>query len=171
MTLEIKHTFDEETYRHSINDHEFVLHCHHYMTLTSKLAEDFADLGAVQVLREATEDSIRPVLASYFADHGVTSPEERLAVGAEYYAFMGMGLMDVSGTAGTGEVKLKHSHVDEGWIQKWGNHSKAINHFTCGFVAALFSAAFSKPARSYNVTENASIVMGAPESVLVVKAA
>ena len=171
MVLEIKHTFDEDTYRHSINGHEFVLHCHHYMTLTSKLAEDFADLGAIQVLREATEDSIRPVLDSYFAEHGVTSPEERLAIGAEYYAFMGMGLMDASGATATGQITLKHSHVDEGWVKKWGNHNKPINHFTCGFVAALFAAAFSKPARTYKVTETQSIVMGAPESVLAVRPA
>ncbi len=171
MSLNIKHTFDETTYRHYINGHGFVLHCHHYMTLTSKLAEDFADLGAVQVLREATEDAIRPVLDGYFAEHGITSPAERLAIGAEFYAFMGMGLMDVSGTAVGGEVKLKHSHVDEGWIKKWGKHNKPINHFTCGFVAALFAAAFSRPARSYNVAEVAAIVMGAPESILAVRAA
>ncbi len=171
MALQIKHTFDEETYRHYINGHGFVFHCHHYMTLTTKLAEDFADLGAVQVLREATEDTIRPVLDSYFAEHGITSPEERLAIGAEFYAFMGLGLMAASGTAAGGEVKLKHTHVDEGWIKKWGPHNKPINHVTCGFVAAMFAAAFARPARSYHVTETASIVMGAPESVLVVKAA
>jgi predicted hydrocarbon binding protein len=171
MSLTIDHTFDQETYRHSINGHEFVLHCHHYMTLTTKMAEDFRDLGAVQALRESTEDSIRPVLDSYYAEHGVTSAEERLAVGAEYYAFMGMGLMDVSGATATGQIKLKHSHVDEGWIKKWGNHSKPVNHFTCGFVAALFGAAFSKPVRSYQVSEMQSIVMGAPESVLTVKLA
>jgi len=170
MALDIKHTFDENTYRHYINGHNFVLHCHHYMTLTTKMAEDFADVGAVQVLREATEDTIRPVLDSYFAEHKITSPQERLAIGAEYYAFMGLGLMEVSGTAAGGEVRLKHTHVDEGWIKKWGQRNKPINHVTCGFVAAMFAAAFSRPARSYQVTETASIVMGAPESVLVVKA-
>lgn len=171
MALEIKHTFDEETYRHYINGHNFVLHCHHYITLTTKMAEDFADVGAVQVLREAAEDTIRPVLDSYFAEHKITSPQERLTIGAEHYAFMGLGLMEVSGTADGGEVRLKHTHVDEGWIKKWGQHNKPINHVTCGFVAAMFAAAFSRPARSYQVTETASIVMGAPESVLVVKAA
>jgi len=171
MSLKVDHTFNQETYRHSINGHEFVLHCHHYMTLTTKMAEDFSDLGAVQALRESTEDSIRPVLDSYYAENGVTSPEERLAVGAEYYAFMGMGLMDVSGATATGQIKLTHSHVDEGWIKKWGNHHKPVNHFTCGFVAALFGAAFSKPARTYQVAETQSIVMGAPESVLTVRPA
>lgn len=170
MALKIRHTFDEETFRHSINGHEVVLHCHHYMTLTSKLAETFSDLGADQVLREATEDSIRPVLDSYFAEHNVTLPEERLAIGAEYYAFMGLGLMEVVGVAGGGQAKLKHSHIDEGWVKKWGNHTKPVNHVTCGFLAAMFAAAFSRPARSYKAGETASIVMGAPESVLVVRA-
>jgi hypothetical protein len=171
MTLEVKHTFDENTYRHSLNGHEFVLHCHHYMSLTTKMVEDFADLGGVRVLREATEDTIRPVLDSYFVEHAIASPEERLAIGAEYFKLMGMGLMKVAGSADGGEVTLSHSHVDEGWLKKWDKNDKPINHFTCGFVAAVFAAAYDKPARSYDVSETASIVMGAPESVLSVKPA
>ncbi len=154
MALEIKHTFDENTFRHFINGHGFVLHCHHYMSLTTKLAED----------------TIRPVLESYVKEKGITSPAERLQVGAEYYSFMGMGKMAVSGTSAGGEVKLAHSHVDEGWIAKWGKHDKPINHFTRGFVAAMFAVAFDKPARSFEVVETAAIVTGAPESVLSVKA-
>jgi len=171
MALKMEHTFSEDTYRHYIIGHNFVLHCHHYMTLTTKMAEDFVDVGGVQTLREATEDTIRPVLDDYFAKNGITAPEERLAVGAEHYAFMGMGLIEVAGTAGGGKVTLKHSHIDEGWVKKWGQHDKAVNPFTCVFVAAMFAAAFGKPARSYQVTESASIVTGAPESVLVVKPA
>lgn len=171
MALDIKHTFDENTFRHSINGHGFVLHCHHYMSLTSKLAEDFADLGAVRVLQEAAEDSLRPVLESYVKEHGITAPADRLAVACEYYSFMGLGTMTASGSATGGEVKLPHSHVDEGWIQKWGKHDKPINHFTRGYVAAMFAVAFDKPARSFEVAETASIVMGAPTSVLSVKAA
>lgn len=170
MPLEINHTFDADTYRHTINGHNFVLHCHHYMAFITKMAEDFADIGAVRVLREVAEDSIRPVLDSYFAEHDITSPEDRLAIGAEYYAAMGMGLMEVSGSDLAGEVVLKHSHVDEGWLKRWGQNNKSINHFARGYVAAVFSAAFSKPARSYSVTETASIVTGAPESVLTVRA-
>lgn len=170
MALEIKHTFDENTFRHFINGHGFVLHCHHYMSLTTKLAEDFADLGAVRVLCEVAEDTIRPVLESYVKEKGIASPAERLQVGAEYFSFMGLGRMTVTGTATGGEVKLPHSHVDEGWVKKWGKHDKPINHFTRGFVAAMFAVAFDKPARSFTATETAAIVTGAPESVLSVKA-
>lgn len=171
MALEVKRSFDDKTYRHTVNGHEFVMHCHHYMSLTTKMAEDFADVGGVRVLREAAEDSLRPVFDSYFNEHNVTAAEDRLAVGAEYYKLMGLGLMAAQGSAEGGEVKLPHSHVDEGWLNKWTQHDKPINHFTCGYVAALFAATFDKPARSFDVTESASIVMGAPESVLVVKPA
>jgi hypothetical protein len=171
MALDIKHTFDENTFRHSFGGHTYVLHCHHYMSLTTKLAEDFADIGGPKVLREAAEDSIRPVLDSYHKEHGITDPAQRLKVGAEFFTFMGLGLMELAGTASGGEVKLRHSHVEEGWIKKWGKHDKPVNHFTCGFVAAVFAAAFDKPARSFDVAERSSIVMGAPESALAVKAA
>jgi len=171
MALEVKHTFDNDTYRHSLNGHEFVLHCHHYMSLTTKMAEDFADIGGVRVLREAAEDSMRPLFDDYFKEHNVTAVKDRLMVGADYYKMMGIGLMEIQGAAEGGEVKLPHSHVDEGWLTKWSEHDKPINHFTCGYVAAVFAATFEKPARSYEVSETASIVMGAPESVLVVKPA
>jgi predicted hydrocarbon binding protein len=139
------------------------------MSLTTKLAEDFADLGGVRVLREATEDSIRPVFDDYFAENGVSSAEDRLALCAEYFKVMGMGVMELSGDVDGGNVRLAHSHVDEGWIKKWKETDKPINHFTCGFIAAAFAASFDKPARSFDVTETSSIVMGAPESVFVVK--
>lgn len=171
MALEIKHTFDESTFRHFINGNGFVLHCHHYMSLTTKLAEEFANLGAVRVLAEVAEDTVRPVLEGYIKEHGITAPADRLKVGQEYFSFMGLGKMAVSGSPAGGEVKLSHSHVDEGWAKKWGKHDKPINHFGRGFVAAMFAVAFDKPARSFVVTETASIVTGAPESVLSAKAA
>jgi len=78
--------------------------------------------------------------------------------------------MELSGSAAGGEAKLLHSHVDEGWIRKWGKHDKFINHFTCGYCAAVFAAAFDKPARSYQVSEQTSIVVGDDVSILAVKA-
>jgi len=166
--LKTNFTFDGKTYRHAMNGHESVLHCHHYMSLTTKLAEDFSDIGGVQILRESAEDSIRPLLDSYFKENGITSPEERLKLGAEYYGVMGLGLMDISGDEKTGKALLRHSHVDEGWVKKWGKSDKFINHFSCGFVSAIFAAAFDCPARSYQAEELSSIAVGNEKSVIAV---
>ncbi len=169
--LKTKFTFNKKTYRHAMNGHESVLHCHHYMSLTTKLAEDFKDIGGVRILRESAEDSVRPLLDSYFEENAISSPEKRLELGAEYYAVMGMGLMRISGDGKSGKAILEHSHVDEGWVKKWGKSEQFVNHFSCGFVAAVFSAAFDKPARSYLAEEIASIAMGDEKSVIAVSMA
>ncbi len=171
MALQVEFGFDDNSYRHTMNGHESVLHCHHYMTLTTKLAEDFADIGGIRVLIEVAEDTMRPLFTDYISQHGIGEPDQRLAVGKEYYSVMGLGVMEVTGNAAGGEVRLLRSHVDEGWLKKWGKHTKAINFFTRGYVAAVFGAAFDKPARSYEVTETASIVTGDDASILTVKLA
>jgi hypothetical protein len=171
MAIELKYTFDSDSYRHFLNGHEMVLHCHHYMTLTAKMAEDFADIGGPAVMQEVAEETIRPVLDSYVKEHGISEAEQRLVVGKEYYAVMGLGLMEVTGSAEGGEVRLPHSHFDEGWIKKWGKRDTPANYFTRGYVAAMFAVAFDRPPGSYEVSETASIVTGDETSIFVVKPA
>lgn len=160
MTLELTHTFDDKNYRHFLNGFNMVLHCHHYMSLTTKLAEDFNDIGGTRILAETAEDSIRPILDNYVTTHAVAAGDARLKMGAEFFSVMGMGKMEASGTAGSGTVSLSRSHVDQGWIKKWGNHTKPINHFTRGYIAAMFAAAYDKPARSFIVRETEAMVTG-----------
>ena len=169
--MKTEFTFDDKTYRHALNGHESVLHCHHYMSLTTKLAEDFDDVGGTRILRETAEDTIRPMLDSYIKENSISKPEERLKLGAEYYAVMGLGLMEVTGDGQTGKVTLRHSHVDEGWVQKWGKADKFVNHFTCGFVSAVFAAAYDAPARAYHAEEMTSIAVGNSETVIAVSKA
>ncbi|MDJ0828473.1 MAG: hypothetical protein QNI92_01405 [Desulfobacterales bacterium] len=161
MALEVDLTFDQKTYRHYMNGFLAVLHCHHYMSLLTKLAEDYEDVGGPDILCESVEDSIRPMLDDYFQKHNVGTPEEKLKVGQEYYSVMGMGQMEVMGDEQGGEVVLQRSHVDQGWQKKWGgNIGKPINHWTRGYVAAMFAAAFNRPPRSYQAEEIASIIKG-----------
>ena len=164
MTLELKHTFDEKTYRHFLNGFNIVLHCHHYMGLTTKLSEDFDDIGGTKILAETTEDTIRPILDEYVKTHAIAAGDARLKMAAEFYSVMGMGKMEASGSADAGKVSLSKSHVDQGWVKKWGNSPKPVNHFTRGYIAAMYAAAFDKPARSYKVTETEAIVTGKPAS-------
>lgn len=171
MALEVEFTFDKQNYRHYMNGFNSVLHCHHYMALTTRLAEQSADFGGPRILRETTEDSLRPLLDETIKRSGLSKPEGKLQAGQELYAVMGLGRMEIHGNESGGEVKLVHSHVDEGWIKKWGKHDKFVNHVTCGYLAAVFAAAYGKPPRSYTVTEQTSIVVGDEFSILAVKAA
>lgn len=164
MSIDIKFSFDPKTYRHYMDGHLSVLHCHHYMALTTLLAEQMRDVGGVRILTETAEDTIRPVLDSYCQANGITDPQQRLDVGREYYSVMGMGLMEPLSGAGAagGKVQLSRSHVDQGWKMKWGEADHSVNHFTCGFIAAMFGCAFGLPARSFQAKELASIATGSP---------
>lgn len=169
MTLNVKHTFDEKNFRHYMNGFNVVLHCHHYMSLTTKLAMDYDDIGGTRILAESAEDSILPMLTDYIRKNAINNPEERLRVGAGFYREMGMGSIDISGSEAGGKVSLQASHVDKGWQTKWGNNKGPINHFTRGYIAAVFEAAFDKPPRSYQVSEKESMVTGAAKGLFSVE--
>ncbi len=100
MALNVDFTFDKETYRHYMNGFLSVLHCHHYLCLTTKMAEDFDDLGGITILRETAEETIKPLFDDYIRKNNLTELEDRLAVGVEYYSVMGLGKMRVSARRG-----------------------------------------------------------------------
>jgi predicted hydrocarbon binding protein len=169
MALDLDFTVNPATYRHYMNGFAMVLHCHHYMSLYTKTAEQFADIDGPALLADSMEESVRPIFDDYFKKNGVNSPEDRIRVCSEFYSAMGMGAMDINGDAEGGEVTLSASHVDQGWIKKWDKHEKPINHVTRGFIAASFASVFDQPASSYEVTETAAIVTGAEQSQFQVK--
>jgi hypothetical protein len=169
MALKVDFTFDKKTYRHYMNGFLSVMHCHHYLCLTSKLAMDHDDLGGTIILMEVAEDTIRPLFDDYFQKNGVDSFKDRILIGIEYYSVMGLGKMKVSANETGGQVQLLRSHVDQGWLKKWGKNQEHVNFFTRGYIAAMFAAALDKPARSVEVIETESIVTGSEAGVMAVK--
>jgi hypothetical protein len=128
---------------------------------------DFVD--AKTILAQSAEDSFFDMLTSYYQAHPGLAPQEKLQAGCQYYATIGLGQMKVLNVQKTsGQVVLEHSHVDEGWIKKWGQHGRAVNFITCGYIAALFAAVYDRATRSYIVSEVESIVTGAAQSRFVV---
>jgi hypothetical protein len=105
------------------------------------------------------------MLRDYFVHHGVIKNSERFSLTEQCYAAVGLGQMKVL-FAGpdSGEVELLHSHVDDGWIRKWGKRPQPVNFMTCGYIAGAFSAVYGRPVRSFDVVETQSIVAGAPVS-------
>lgn len=168
MPSKIKFTFDPITFRHSMDGVPMVRQSHHYLSLMEKAALELEPYGAIRIFTECAEDNIRKVLDKGFETNAITDPAVRLAMAEEYYVAMGMGRIKLSGNASGGEAVVTSSHADNGWVSKLGAAKQPINHVTCGFVAAAFAAAFGKPARSYAVTEAASIAMGNSQGRFVV---
>lgn len=150
------------TCRHWIGNSTPVLHCHHYATLYTQLAMDCSLLDAKRPLAECAEDTWAEWLGDYFGAKGITDMRGRIALAEEAFAVSGQGKMRVV-CAGpdSGEVALDFSHVDAGWLKKWGKHDGALNYMACGFIAAMFAMVFDKPPRFYRVLETQSIVSGA----------
>lgn len=171
MSLNLDFTLDNQTFRHYLNGYPVVMHSHHYLALITKLVEDMSDIGAPQILTDTVEETMRAIFDDYIVKNKLTSPQDKCNVGREYFSVFGLGKMIVSGNENGGEVRLTHSHIDEGWVKKWDKHNKPVNHFTCGYIAAMFGAAFDKPLKSYIVTEVNSIAVGDTESKFNVKTA
>ena len=159
--LVLEYKYDPRQCRHTLNGQPVVMHCHHYLALFSQLADDVDMLDGARLMAECAEDAFVETFETYFDTHGIVEAPERLGLIEQMYASFGLGAMQIL-CAGkeSGEVVVKHSHVDAGWIKKWGKREKPVNFLTLGFIAAAFASTFGRPARTYNVSEIASIVSG-----------
>ena len=124
MALNLDFSLDNETFRNYLNGHAVVMHSHHYLALITQLAENLPEIGGPQLLKDVVEESMLAIFNDYIQKNGLVTPLQRCNVGKEYYSVYGLGKMKVGGTEKGGEVSLVRSHIDEGWIKKWGHHSK-----------------------------------------------
>lgn len=161
--LELRRGFQPRYKRHSLNGHTSVLHCHHYTTLYTQLA---LDANETDLLAEVAEESFYEVLQTYFAERSSTELAEKIELGRQYYQVMGLGLPQVVylGKDG-GEVELHASHLDSGWLEKWGRHDEPVNYISAGYFAALWATVLSEQPKTFQAMEVQSIVMGASTSI------
>ncbi len=169
--LVLQRTFDPRDCRHYLNGEPVVLHCHHYMSLYSQLAMDCGLVDAKKLLSEVAEDTFLAVLTAYYQEHGIVSVPDRIAIAEQVYAAHGLGQIKVLAAGpDSGTAELTRSHVDSGWVKKWGKSEVPVNYFTCGYVAAVFAAVFARPARAFSSIETQSIACGAERSLFEVVA-
>ncbi len=164
--LKVTRKFDTTTFRHYTNDWNAVLHCHHYAALYSQLADDAGDLfDGPKILIESAVEAFYPVLNNYFQANQVTELADRIKIVEDFYTFTGMGkLLVTDSSEKNGQVEMPFSHIDAGWIKKWGNRQKSVNFITSGYLKAAFAAIHNQTPESYEVTETVSIVAGADKS-------
>lgn len=166
--LTLNHIFDGSTKRHYINGHLVVLHCHHYATLYTQLAMDAEE---TQLLATSAEEAFYELLVDYFNEHNISDREARIGIARQYFSMVGLGTITVTSLSETGgEIELPTSHVDAGWLKKWGKYEHPVNFIGAGYLTAMFSAVLDKPLCSFEASEKQSIVMGAETSIFNVAA-
>jgi len=157
-SLIVEHKFDTKTKRHYLNNTQTVFHCHHYTTLYTQLA---LDAGETVLLQNVAEESFFDLISNYFETHNIENLDEKVDIACEYYAALGLGDVKVRFLGEySGEVISEHSHIEQGWLKKWGKYDKTVNYIGCGYVAAMFSAILDKPIGTFFVKEHQSIVKG-----------
>lgn len=165
VQMKLEHRFDATRCRHTLNGITSVLHCHHYSTLYTQLAVDARQFDGVQHLVATAEEIFYEVLDAYYRDHGIADPTDRVEIAQQYYKAVGMGLITFTGVGRhEATAEMEYSHLDAGWLQKWGGHDSPINFFTVGFVAAVAALVNDRPVRSFAATETRALVCGADKS-------
>jgi hypothetical protein len=157
-------TFDPERRIQYVNDDPSVMHCHHYATLFTKLAFDFEDIGALNMLRDSVEEAYYIVLKKAIILREAADIMTRINLIEEHHRLAGLGKLELIVNGVGGSAKLYHSHMDEGWLRKWGSSDVPVNIIGQGFLAAAFDLLFDKKPRSFVVKETQSLVAGSPYS-------
>ena len=155
------HIYDSTRNRHYLNGASTVLHCHHYTTLITQLAEDAVHFDGHRFLMEAAEECFYEVLGKYYQTYEIDSVEEKVQAAENYWKLVGMGIIRFT-SIGRYDVtaEMDYSHVDEGWLKKWGGHDKPVNFITAGFVAAVAALATNMERRSFAVEQTKGLVCG-----------
>jgi hypothetical protein len=153
--------FDQKRMRHYLNGKVSVMHCHHYATLFTQLALDADDFGGTDIMVEASCESFWPVLRDYYKKNKIEEVSDRIAIAEQYCSFVGLGQVSFEFSDGSGTATMKHSHVEEGWLKKWGQRNEPVNFMGIGYVKAAWAAIFGKDPSSVSVEETQSIVCGA----------
>ncbi|MDM8514818.1 hypothetical protein QUF76_01370 [Desulfobacterales bacterium HSG16] len=160
MQFNSKHKFDSIRNRHYLNNVCSVIHCHHYATLYTQLAEDASHFEGEKILKETSENIFYRVLHDYFTQEDINNDEERRIVAEDYWRIVGMGLISFEIKKEVITAEMFYSHIDEGWLKKWGSREKPVNHITAGFVAAVAALVNKKPPQSFQVQEIKGLVCG-----------
>ena len=166
----VKHKFDGKRMRHYLNEELSVFHCHHYITLFTQLAIDAELFKGTKMLFETSEETFYKVLTKYYKTNNISTLEEKINIAEQYYAYIGLGKVKIKiKNESSAEVEMPYSHIDEGWIKKWGKRKNFVNFVGQGFLSAVLSAATDNDIGVFETSEIQSIVCGAKTSKFFIK--
>jgi len=156
--IKVNIRIEPKTCRHYYNDQLVVVHCHHYATLYTQLA---MDAEQADLLQDVSEEMFFKVLSDYFKENETPNFFDRLTIGCQLFGLMGLGSVTFRYAGeNSADLILTRSHVDKGWIRKWGKSDQPVNFIGAGAIAGMLACIFNKPAGTYLVRETKSLAMG-----------
>lgn len=154
----LEHHFDTNRKRQFLNGIQTVFHCHHYTLTYTQLA---LDTGETSLLEQVAQENFYAVLVKYFKENNINKIVDKIELSAQYYEAVGLGKVNILNlNCDSGVVISTNSHIEEGWLKKWGVYDKPVNYIGCGFVCAMFAAIQDQPVDTYKAFEEKSIAKG-----------
>ncbi len=161
MELEFNQRFDYYNMLQYVNNEPSVMHCHHYTTLFIDLAQKTREMDGPRLLQESMEESFYLVLKKYYISKNISDRKEQIEIATEYFAAVGLGKLNITRIhSDGGSAELTHSHVDIGWLKKFGKSEVPLDFITMGYLSAVFELVFNHKLQGYNVTQTESIAKG-----------
>lgn len=160
MIVNYSQMFDIKKKLQYLNNESSVMHCHHYATLYTKMALETEDLGGPGHLEDSSEEAFYITLRKYKVMQNIQQREDIRKMCEEYFSMVGLGKISITISGSGGSIIMSHSHIDEGWVKKWGRSHRKINFVGSGYIKACFSLIFDKDIRTFDVEETRSIVKG-----------
>ncbi len=165
VVLKTSQKFDSDRMRHYLNGRQTVLHCHHYLTLFTQMAWDAENFNGPKLLIQSSAETFYSMLWDYYKKNRITEICDRISIAEQYFRFVGLGSIRFEFWGRNGLATMPYSHIDEGWMKKWGQAQKRVNFIGQGYIQAACAAIFDlRSPDKINVEETQSIVCGASTS-------
>ncbi len=164
--MDFKRSFDANECKHYLEDQYFVLHCHHYNTLTHRALTATPYIDGKAFIFRCVRDDFYENLSKVAQNKGLRSGADVLKMAQEFYAYTGLGQIDLGGlTASGGTVVSSHSHLATGYLNKWGPQSAPVDDFGRAFAAAVCAVAFGLNVQQCHAEQTHCIACGAKECI------
>jgi hypothetical protein len=148
--------YDWKNHRRQVAGEELIIHCHHYNSKLQHTIEGAAKIDGKNIITSSAQAAFSAFLSR--AVRPSDTPAEKYGVASALYAYLGFGMLDLSGIE-HGEVTASASHYVEGWRAGFPQRSTPVCTFTEGYLQA---AARVASGRAVRVRETRCMMQGHP---------
>lgn len=133
--------FNHSENRRVIAGTEMIVNCEHYNARLQSVIEGTEGVNGKLMLKEAAERASAGCLSRLFGEH--TQAEKRLAIVAEYYANVGLGVLHLNNI--TDDIVEQSSSM---FVKGWKANFPGVERTTCtyaeGFLQGMYYAVFGE---------------------------
>jgi hypothetical protein len=124
------------------------------------------DAEETELLTNVAEESFYKLIFDCLKLNNIETMNDKAELALELFSELGLGQIEMEYMGkDSGEFLMPYSHVDSGWLKKWGKYDRPVNYIGAGYISAMFSAVRGEKSGTFKTMEFESIAMGAKRSL------